>query len=401
VPKRRTYGSSPVRHDGRAELAGGFQDGQAELAGGFQMSPKTCGCAYCPLGIHRVLEPAGVLPQTAWKLDATPVVQPNEILCDVEALNVDSASFRQIAEANGHDAARIAAHVWALAAERGKLHNPVTGSGGMFVGRVRAVGEELRSKVEVRPGERIASLVSLTLTPLSIDEISRVDVATGRIWVRGSAILFESGLYAKLPDDIADDVALAVLDVAGAPAQVRRLAHPGMTVAVFGADGKSGMLACAQARERVGSRGRVVGIAPDATTRGARVLVEHGYVDAFVAADARDVHAVLDAVDRFFPERADLTINCVNVAGTELPSILATKERGTVYFFSMSTSFTAAALGAEGVGRDVTMIVGNGYATGHAAIALQTLRDHPGVSRYFTERFGLPPPAQPPRALAV
>ena len=79
------------------------------------MSPKTCGCAYCPLGIHRVLEPAGTLPQAAWKLDATPTVHPNEILCDVEALNVDSASFRQIAEATGHDEARIAAHVRALA----------------------------------------------------------------------------------------------------------------------------------------------------------------------------------------------------------------------------------------------------------------------------------------------
>jgi L-erythro-3,5-diaminohexanoate dehydrogenase len=53
----------------------------------------------------------------------------------------------------------------------------------------------------------------------------------------------------------------------------------------------------------------------------------------------------------------------------------------------MSTSFTAAALGAEGVGKDVTMIVGNGYATGHAEIALQTLRDHPSVREYFVERY--------------
>jgi L-erythro-3,5-diaminohexanoate dehydrogenase len=340
-----------------------------------------------------------MLPQGAWKLDATPQAFPNEILCDVEAINVDSASFRQIAEAAGHDEARIAAHVLQLVAERGKLHNPVTGSGGMFVGRVRTVGEALGEKAGLRPGDRIASLVSLTLTPLRIEEILWVDVATGRIWLRGSAILFETGLYAKLPEDIADEVALAVLDVAGAPAQVRRLAMPGMTVAVFGADGKSGMLACAQARERVGAGGRVIGLAPDADTPAARLLVEHRYVDAFAAADARDVHAVMEAVERCFPERADLTVNCVNVAGTELPSILATKEHGTVYFFSMSTSFTAAALGAEGVGRDVTMIVGNGYATGHALTALQTLRDHPAIAGYFRQRFGLPQP-QPHRALA-
>lgn len=364
------------------------------------MSAKTCGCLACPLGIHRVLEPAGSLPQSAWRLDATPAVFPNEILCDVEALNVDSASFRQLGEAADGDPERIAERVCALVAERGKLHNPVTGSGGMFVGRVREIGEALRAKVALQPGDRIASLVSLTLTPLCIDEVLAVDAATGRIWLRGSAVLFESGLFAKLPEDIADEVALAVLDVAGAPAQVRRLAQPGMTVAVFGADGKSGMLACAQARERVGRSGRVIGIAPDATTPAARLLAEHAYVDAFVAADARDVHAVLDAVERTFPERADLTVNCVNVGGTELPSILATKEHGTVYFFSMSTSFTAAALGAEGVGRDVTMIVGNGYATGHAGIALQTLRDHPAIAGYFRHRYSLPA-AQPRPALGV
>jgi L-erythro-3,5-diaminohexanoate dehydrogenase len=77
----------------------------------------------------------------------------------------------------------------------------------------------------------------------------------------------------------------------------------------------------------------------------------------------------------------------VNVAGTELASILCARDEGVVYFFSMATSFTAAALGAEGVGKDVTMIVGNGYAKGHAAIALQTLRDHPPLAEYFTRRY--------------
>jgi len=342
----------------------------------------------CALGSHRVLEPAGVLPQVARKLDSTPAAHANEILCDVEALNIDSASFRQIVDANEGDAARVAAHVLALVEERGKHHNPVTGSGGMFVGRVRAIGEELAARSTLRVGDRIASLVSLTLTPLRIDAIERIDMATGRIWIRGTAILFETGLYALLPPDFPDDVALAVLDVAGAPAQVRRLAAPGQTVAILGADGKSGMLACAQARERVGTSGRVVGFGPDRTTPGARLLLDEGYVDAFVEVDARDALAILAEIPEALPELADVTINCVNVAGTELSSILMTKDEGTVYFFSMSTSFTAAALGAEGVGKDVTMIVGNGYAKGHAETALATLRNRPALMHYFMQRYG-------------
>jgi L-erythro-3,5-diaminohexanoate dehydrogenase len=340
-----------------------------------------------PLGVHRVLEPLGAMPQTAWKLDNTPKALANEILCDVETLNIDSASFKQIADANDGDGDRIAAHVLDLVGQRGKQHNPVTGSGGMFIGRVAEVGQELRSQIDLQPGERIASLVSLTLTPLFIERIDRVDVATGRIWIVGKAILFQSGLWARLPGDIADDVALAVLDVAGAPAQVKRLVQPGHTVVVIGADGKSGMLSCAQAKARAGTDGHVIGVVPNAHTTSAQLLLDAGLVDRLIVADARNALELSALVLAEIPSGADVTINCVNVPGTELGSILCTRQDGIVYFFSMSTSFTAAALGAEGVGKDVTMIVGNGYCKGHAEIALQTLRDHPPIAAYFNSKY--------------
>jgi L-erythro-3,5-diaminohexanoate dehydrogenase len=341
----------------------------------------------CPLGSHRVLEPVGALPQAAWRLDNSPAIRANEILCAVESLNIDSASFAQIRQACANDAQAIAAHVLATVAARGKQHNPVTGSGGMFVGTVLAIGSALAGRDDVAVGDRIASLVSLTLTPLRLDAVDVVDLATGQLRVRGTAVLFESGLYARLPDDLPAAVTLAVLDVAGAPAQVRRLAALGATVCVIGADGKSGLLSCVQAREAVGAHGRVVGIVPDATTAAARLLVEHGYVDALVVADARDALHLRDATAAALPQLADLVVNCVNCAGTELGSILCCKDEGTVYFFSMATSFTAAALGAEGAGKDVRMMVGNGYAKGHAALALQTLRNHRPLLDFFLTRY--------------
>ncbi len=344
----------------------------------------------CRFGTHRVLEPSGSLPQSAWKLDATPVARDNEIVCDVEILNIDSASFRQIVTACDRDAERVATQIVDLVRQRGKHHNPVTGSGGMFVGRVRELGSAIRDGSSVREGDRIASLVSLTLTPLEIESVEAIDMTTGRVWIKGTSVLFASGIFAKLPDDIPDDVALAVLDVAGAPAQVRRLAQPGQNVIVLGADGKSGMLSCAQARQRVGAEGRVIAVGPHASSVPARLLIDCGYVDAFIEADARNTLSVLELTKASLPDGADLTINCVNVPGTELASILVTRDGGTVYFFSMSTSFTAAALGAEGVGKDVTMMIGNGYATGHAETALQTLRDNPPIMKYFLERFGHP-----------
>jgi L-erythro-3,5-diaminohexanoate dehydrogenase len=340
-----------------------------------------------PLGAHRVLEPGDAMPQDAWRIDNTPVAGSSELLCEVEALNIDSASFKQLCDACDGDPLRVGQQVAQTVRERGKQHNPVTGSGGMFVGRVIQIGEELQRSIDLQPGDRIASLVSLTLTPLHIEAIERVDIATGRIWLRGKAILFASGLWARLPGDIDEGVALAVLDVAGAPAQVRRLCQPGDTVVVVGADGKSGLLSSAQAKRRVGENGRVIGVVPNASTRAAELLRAEGLVDELVVADARNALHASERIAAAAPALADLVVNCVNVPGTELASILCTRDGGTVYFFSMSTSFTAAALGAEGAGRDVTMMIGNGYTKGHADVALQTLRDHPALHAYFDATF--------------
>ena len=55
-------------------------------------------------------------------------------------------------------------------------------------------------------------------------------------------------------------------------------------------------------------------------------------------------------------------------------------------FFSMATSFAAAALGAEGLAADVTMLIGNGYLPGHAEYALDLVREQPRLRRLFQAR---------------
>jgi L-erythro-3,5-diaminohexanoate dehydrogenase len=48
------------------------------------------------------------------------------------------------------------------------MQNPETGSGGMLVGTVEEVGPE--SPLGLQAGDRVATLVSLTLTPLVIED---------------------------------------------------------------------------------------------------------------------------------------------------------------------------------------------------------------------------------------
>ncbi len=331
-----------------------------------------------PVGLHRVLEPRGVLPQAATRLDAAPEIGDDEVRIRVERLNLDAASFRQLATKHSGDGAAVRAEVLRIIERRGKMQNPVTGSGGMLIGTVDEVGPV--SPLGLKPGDRVATLVSLTLTPLTVtDGLARWDGRGEQVPCDGYAILFARSIAAVLPDDLDPELALAVLDVCGAPALTARVVrgYRDPTVAVLGGAGKSGSLSLAAAR-RAGAA-RTIGVVPN--QQEADRLAASGLADVVAIADARDPVALAAEVGT-----ADVTVVCVDVPGCEHGAILATADGGTVVFFSMATSFAAAALGAEGLAADVTMLIGNGYVPGHADYALDLIRAEPGARALFDAR---------------
>ena len=368
-----------------------------------------------PLGLHRVIEPPGVLPQAAWRLDASPAIAPDEARIRVDRLNLDAASYRQLREAYSGDPDKIRQAVLDITTTRGKMQNPVTGSGGMLTGTVEETGPD--SPLGLKPGQRVATLVSLTLTPLQItDGLTRWDGQSEQVPCDGHAILFARSIAAVLPEDLPAELSLAVLDVCGAPALTSRMVQKGAVVLIIGAAGKSGSLSAAAARQA--GAAKVIGVVPteteaqllrhpSATQDGGAPGTAHAsqnrqgrprsetspaapespLADEIVIADARDPVGLAKSVEAAGGP-ADVTVVCVDVAGCEGGAILSTKQGGTVIFFSMATSFSAAALGAEGLAADVTMLVGNGYVPGHADFALDLIRSVPPVRRLFELRVG-------------
>jgi len=367
-----------------------------------------------PLGLHRVIDPPGVLPQAAWQLDAAPAIAPDEVRIRVDRLNLDAASYRHLRETYAADPDKIRSAVREIIATRGKMQNPVTNSGGMLTGTVEEVGPE--SPLGLNPGQRIATLVSLTLTPLVItDGLSRWDGLSEQVPCEGHAILFARSIAAVLPDDLPVPLSLAVLDVCGAPALTSRVVKEGAVVVIIGAAGKSGSLSAAAARQA--GAAKIIGVVPneaEATLLRSLTTAQDGgaesaagasenqqswssrrpthmprpespLVDEIVVADARDPVGLGVRVG-VAGGPADVTVVCVDVAGCEGGAILSTKQGGTVIFFSMATSFAAAALGAEGLAADVTMLVGNGYVPGHADLALGLIRSVPSVRKLFEQR---------------
>jgi L-erythro-3,5-diaminohexanoate dehydrogenase len=340
------------------------------------------------VGLHRVLEPSGVLPQAAWRLDPSPELVTGEIRVRVRRLNLDAASFRQLADKHGGDGEKVRAEVLEIVRTRGKMHNPVTGSGGMLVGVVEEIGPDSHHH-ELAVGDEVTTLVSLTLTPLVIDdELREWDGRSEQIPCDGHAILFDRTIVAKVPDDLPGQLAMMVMDVCGAPALtarvVRRYVDAGHapTVAVVGGAGKSGSLSLAAAR-RAGAK-RTVGVVP--VQREVAALTASGLADVVALADARDPVGLSDGITAALGSTADIVVVCVDVPGCEHGAILATGDGGTIIFFSMATSFATAALGAEGLAADVTMLIGNGFTPGHAEMAFDLLRTEPGVAQLFSAR---------------
>jgi L-erythro-3,5-diaminohexanoate dehydrogenase len=310
----------------------------------------------------------------------------NEILIDVDYLNIDSASFTQLEEGAKGDIEKVKAKIMEIVNERGKMQNPVTGSGGMLIGNVEKIGDSIKDKVKVKEGDKIATLVSLSLTPLRIDKIIDIKPDIDRVEIEGKAILFESGIYTKLPKDMEATLALAALDVAGAPAQVEHLVKLGNTVLILGATGKSGLMCSYVAKKLVGEKGKVIGQARNDAR--AEFLRNTEFCDEIIIADVLNPVEVLEkTLDANNGQEVDLTINCLSIPNTEMSSILPVRDGGTVYFFSMATSFTKAALGAEGVGKDVTMIIGNGYTKNHDQVALDVLRESKVLRKIFEEKY--------------
>ncbi|WGX98194.1 L-erythro-3,5-diaminohexanoate dehydrogenase [Nocardioides sp. L-11A] len=339
-----------------------------------------------PFGAARVVEPADALPQAARVLDVDGPLRDDEVAIAVSDLNLDAASFHQIRTAAGGDVERMRTEVRAIIGSRGKMHNPVTGSGGMLIGRVADAGAASGFAV----GERVATLVSLTATPLALDDdLGRWDGRSEIIPTRGRAVVFGDGVLVRLPDDLAEETALSIFDVAGAPAlTLRTLQRPLLVghaerLLVLGG-GKSAVLSAAAAR-RVGVWVQaVVPFADEAEDLRGRDLF-----DEVIVADARHPLALRAELLARGP-LADVTLVCVNQPGCEHAPLLATRPGGAVVYFSMATEFAAVALGAEALTLDLDLFIGSGYVPGHAELAVELARQYPAVLEFFDSRSAAP-----------
>ena len=324
-------------------------------------------------GMHRVIEPKGIHPQAAWKLDNNLEIHDSEVLIEVKTININSSSFRQICS-EYNDLNKVKEVFLKIVELRGKLHNPITNTGGILLGRVKKIGKNYNNVANIKEGDYVIPLVSLSLIPLKIDKIKNIDISSAQLQVEGEAILFSSNLLIKVEEDIDAELLLILMDEAGSSLQAYLSSKVGDNILIMGANGKIGLLSAFAVREKIGNKGRLTGIVY--TNNSKKTLEKYEVFDEIYVCDVTNPEesfkTIMQNNDRLF----DLTINCVHTFGTETFSIFSTKEKGTIYFSNLTTNYNTACLIAEGIGREINIIPYKGYVEGHAEFTIELYKKH-------------------------
>ena len=342
-------------------------------------------------GCHRALEPANSFPQPAWKLDNTMTVYDTEMLVDVKIINVNATSFSQIYTAANGNLSDVKKRILEIVQARGKLQNPITGTGGILYGHVEKIGKGYSNPFNLSPGDAVITLASLSLTPLQINSIQKMDIYTGQITVQGKAVIFDRMPLIKLggalkPESYSLELLISVMDEAGAPRQTWKMTRPNDRVLIIGANGKLGLLCAYAAREKMGRTGTITGIvkSPESKKR----LEAASVYDRAFCCDALDTMTAVDSLSAQGAGPFDLTINCMTVSGSEMLSLVMTRDSGTIFFPSLANSHKITALTSESMGKDLNIVGYTGYVDGHAAFAKHLMETYPELIRMLNHLHG-------------
>lgn len=352
-------------------------------------------------GVHRVLDTKASTCQAAERLNNDPaLLSDDELLVEVRVLNLDSTSAVQLSKTPQG----LQRSVLEIVAQRGKMHNAVTNSGGVLVGKVLQCGARRRQQVAV--GATVVPLCSLTALPLKVFHISAVDEHAHRVWVQGVAVVYDSVIVAEISPEEEREFSLegllAAIDVSRLVPQLVRVAAQLRTtpprpitrddpfvVACIGC-GRSGFVALALCAELFPD---AVLVALDLSQQNLQLVSSLAIPGCHVEkCDATQPLQVLECVGRHSGGRgADLVLNLVNVGNTEAGTSLCARTGATVVYFSMATNFARATLSTDVTGNPMNVLIGAGVFSDQASSTIGLLRRHPRLGALFKSKHDDPP----------
>ncbi|MBE6045966.1 MAG: hypothetical protein E7221_04615, partial [Clostridiales bacterium] len=166
-------------------------------------------------GLERSLTPRRTFTPLAWELDNSSQLHEGEVRIALDRVHVEGTSFRQICQEAGNDEERIKEKIKDIVIRRGKLHNPVTDTGGLFCGVIEEIDSKYANEKGLKPGDEVICNSSLAGIPMYIDKINEIDKVYPQFTAEGYAISLPGMPVIKRPKDLPIDLLLFTFNESG------------------------------------------------------------------------------------------------------------------------------------------------------------------------------------------
>lgn len=333
-------------------------------------------------GIRRCLEPKDVLPTTAWRLDNSQGIYPEEIRVSIKKVMMEMTSFKQICVEANDDNSKIRDKVIDIISKRGKLHNPVTDTGGLLYGVVEEIGESYKNKEGLKLGDEIICNSSLASIPIYIDKINSINKPYALLDVEGYGILLDDFPVVKYSSSDPIDLFMYVCNESGTLYTVNRYSRGKKDFLIVGDHLVSNLMFGHAIKKQVGDLANITCLLDkksEMRISGGRIkeLIDSTFDDVFYA----DILSPLECVDKFKLEKKyDLAVNCADIPGGETINVMAAKDGGSIFFANMINNYNTALYVTEALSRAVEIRGADGYLKEYAVFDMELVKE---IAPYF------------------
>ena len=327
-------------------------------------------------GTNRVLEPKFVIPTSAWRLDNSRNVRPDELRVSADIIHLEGTSFKQICTEANNDPAEIRREIVDTVIRRGKLHNPVTDTGGVLYGTVEAMGDEYENRAGLKIGDKIIINASLTSFPMYLENIGEIDWVFNQVKAKGYAIVHSDIPVIKVSGEVPVRQMLFALDESGTLYKLSTLIEGKNRFLIVGNNLLSNILYGYVIRRELGEQCEITCVLDkrtgiDVTGKGIERLMPRVFDQIQILDILRPVECIRQLGESYF----DLSVNCAEIPGAETINILATREKGTVLFANLINNLNIALYITESISKELVVLGAEGYTENYAGFDLEVIKE--------------------------
>ena len=327
-------------------------------------------------GTVRVQEPKFVVPTSAWRLDNSRNIRTDEMRVSVERIHLEGTSFSQICSEASNNPDKIRQNIIDIVIRRGKLHNPVTDTGGVLYGRVEAMGDEYVNSAGLKIGDRVICNASITSFPMHIENIGEIDWAYNQIEVKGYAILHSDIPMIKVDDSVPVKQMLFALDESGTLYKLSTILEGKTRFLIVGNNLLSNIIYGYVIRRALGSECEITCVLDKRTGLGVRGDgVDRLVKRVFDQVHMLDILRPVECIRQLGESVYDLSVNCAEIPGAETVNIMATKDHGTVLFANLINNLNIALYITESISKSLDILGAEGYTEGYDKFDLKLISE--------------------------